>query len=164
MNKIELWDAYDNKLNKIDGITLVRGQPIPPGVYHLVCDVIVRHTDGTYLLMQRDPRKHHGLMWEATAGGSALRGETPLECAKRELREETGVVAHDLVEVGRETNNNSYYVEFFCITDCAKDSVILQEGETVAYKWVTLKQLLNMTAEHLVTQRMQQFLEELKQG
>ena len=161
---MEIWDAYDNKLNKIDGITLVRGQPIPSGVYHLVCDVIVRHTDGTYLLMQRDPRKHHGLMWEATAGGSALSGETPLECAKRELREETGVVAHDLVEVGREIDNNSFYVEFFCITDCAKDSVILQEGETVAYKWVTLKQLLNMTAEHLVTQRMQQFLEELKQG
>ena len=91
----------------------MRGQPIPSGVYHLVCDVIVRHTDGTYLLMQRDPRKHHGLMWEATAGGSALSGETPLECAKRELREETGVVAHDLVEVGREIDNNSYYVEFF---------------------------------------------------
>ncbi len=161
---MELWDAYDNKLNKLDGVTLVRGQQIPQGVYHLVCDVIVRHTDGTYLLMQRDPRKHHGLMWEATAGGSALSGETPLECAKRELREETGVVAHELVEVGRETSSNSYYVEFLCVTDCAKDSVTLQEGETVAYKWVTRKQLLNMSAKRLVTQRMQQFIEELKQG
>ncbi len=161
---MELWDAYDINFNKIDGITLTRGQAIPQGIFHLVCDVIVRHTDGTYLLMQRDPRKHYGLMWEATAGGSAFKGENPLECAKRELREETGVVADNLVEVGRETNNNSFYVEFLCVTDCPKNSIALQEGETVAYKWVTRKQLLNMTAEHLVTERMQQFIEELKKG
>ncbi len=41
--------------------------------YHLVCDIIVRHSDGTYLLMQRGYRKPYGGMWEASAGGSALR-------------------------------------------------------------------------------------------
>lgn len=41
--------------------------------------------------MQRDHRKHLGGMWEASAGGSALQGEKPLECAQRELFEETGV-------------------------------------------------------------------------
>ena len=90
---MEVWDAYDAHLNKIDNMTLVRGEKIPDGVYHLVCDVLVKHVDGTYLLMQRDFIKHYGGMWEATAGGSALRGETPFECAKRELREETGIVA-----------------------------------------------------------------------
>ena len=38
-------------------------------MYHLVCEVIVKHTDGTYLLMQRDKNKHYGEYWEATAGG-----------------------------------------------------------------------------------------------
>ena len=66
---MELWDAYDEKLNKIEGLTLVRGGEVPDGVFHLVCEIIVRHTDGTYLLMQRDPQKHLGGMWEATAGG-----------------------------------------------------------------------------------------------
>ena len=54
---------------------------IPDGFYHLVCEIIVKHTDGTYLLMQRDLNKHYGGMWEATAGGSAVAGENPLECA-----------------------------------------------------------------------------------
>ena len=76
---MEIWDAYDENYNIIEGMTLVRGDEafIPEGVYHLVCDIIVKHTDGTYLLMQRDPRKHYPLMWEASAGGSALKGESP---------------------------------------------------------------------------------------
>ena len=89
---MELWDAYDANFNKIEGITLVRGEEpsFSDDIFHLVCDIIVRHVDGTYLLMQRDLHKHFGGMWEATAGGSALQGETPLVCAKRELEEETG--------------------------------------------------------------------------
>lgn len=84
---MEIWDAYNAGFEIIEGVTLIRGQEstIPPGVYHLVCDVLVRHTDGTYLLMQRDPRKSYPNMWEATAGGSALKGETPVACAIREL-------------------------------------------------------------------------------
>ena len=59
---MELWDAYDAKLNKIDGMTLIRGEEVPDGVFHLVCEIIVRHADGTYLLMQRDPGRHLGRM------------------------------------------------------------------------------------------------------
>ena len=71
------------------------------GVYHLVCDIIVRHTDGDYLIVQRDARKHYGGMWEASAGGSAFAGESPLQCAARELFEETGIRTDTLTEVGR---------------------------------------------------------------
>ena len=161
---MEIWDAYDRNLEKIEGMTLIRGEKIPEGVYHLVCDVIVRHTDGEYLLMQRDSRKHYGGMWEATAGGSALQGESPLDCAIRELREETGIRAEYLEEVGRvrAAGHNAIYCEFLCITDCKKDSIILQEGETAAYQWVTQDELLSMKREELVTQRMQNFVDELK--
>ena len=65
----ELWDAYDNNFNRINGITLVRGEALPDGIYHLVCEIIVKHIDGTYLLMQRDFRKQYGGMWEVTAAG-----------------------------------------------------------------------------------------------
>ena len=163
---MEIWDAYDRNLEKIEGMTLVRGEKIPEGVYHLVCDIIVRHTDGEYLLMQRDSRKHYGGMWEATAGGSALQGESPLDCAIRELREETGIRAEYLEEVGRvrAAGHNAIYCEFLCITDCKKDSIILQEGETSAYNWVTQDELLSMKREELVTQRMQNFVDDLKPG
>ena len=163
---MEIWDAYDRNLEKIEGMTLVRGEKIPEGVYHLVCDIIVRHTDGEYLLMQRDSRKHYGGMWEATAGGSALQGEKPLDCAIRELREETGIRAEQLEEVGRvrAAGRNAIYCEFLCVTDCRKDSIILQEGETSAYKWVTQDELLSMKRDELVTERMQNFVDDLKPG
>ncbi len=127
---MEVWDAYDKEFNRIENMSLIRGESIPEGVFHLVCEVIVKHTDGSYLLMQRDRRKHFGGMWEATAGGSALQGEEPLVCAVRELREETGIDAGELTEVGRVRNddNHSLYVDFLCVTACDKASVVLQEG------------------------------------
>lgn len=162
---MEIWDAYDKEFKKIHNIELVRGRNVPDGIFHLVCDVIVRHTDGEYLIMQRDPRKHFGNIWEATAGGSALKGESPLECAIRELREETGIVSHSLTEVGRviSSENHSIYVEFLCVTDCEKDSIILQDGETSAYKWVNKNDLIRMKKDELVTDRMQKFISELQQ-
>ena len=67
----------------------------------MVSEIAVKHIDGTYLLMQRDFCKHFGGMWELTAGGSALQGESPMECAIRELKEETGIEAADLIELDR---------------------------------------------------------------
>ena len=158
---MELWDAYDEGLNKIDDMTLIRGKRIPEGVFHLVCEIIVKHTDGSYLLMQRDQRKPFGGTWEATAGGSALQGETPLECARRELREETGIDGEDLVEVGRVTTNDTVYVEFLCVTNCDKDAITLQAGETIAYKWVSRNELVAMERNILITKRIQKFIKDL---
>ena len=152
---MEIWDAYDAQLNKIDGKTLVRGEQIPDGIYHLVCNVLVKHADGSVLIMQRDLRKHYGGMWEATAGGSALIGETPLDCAKRELYEETGIVAQELTEVGRVVvdERHAIFVQFLCVTDWKKDEITLQEGETIAYKWVSKEQVLAMQGKELLTKR-----------
>lgn len=142
----EIWDAYDKEFNRIEDVKLIRGEVVPAGMYHLVCDIIVKHVDGTYLLMQRAYEKHCGGMWELTAGGSALEGETPFECAVRELREETGIVSCDLQELGRlvHDGHRSLYVEYLCITDWDKNAVSLQKGETIDYKWVDKNVLLEM--------------------
>lgn len=160
----ELWDAYNRDFEKVSGVTLVRGNKIPSGLFHLVCDIIVRHKDGEYLLMQRDFYKHFGGMWEATAGGSALKGESALACARRELKEETGIESGNLREIGRvvREENQSLYVEYLCETDSDKSAIRLQKGETVAFKWVSAKELREMKKAELVTQRIQQFIDELK--
>ena len=161
---MEIWDAYNKNFEKIEGMTLIRGKAIPDGIYHLVCDVIVKHTDGDYLLMRRDVRKHFGGMWEATAGGSALQGEDAVSCAVRELREETGIASGEFAEVGRviSDDNHTVYVEFLCVTDCRKDGIILQDGETSDFKWVAEDTLISMKKDELVTDRMQRFVDELK--
>lgn len=160
---VELWDAYDNEFNKIKDVTLVRGEPLPNEIYHLVCEIIVKHIDGTYLLMQRDFAKHYGGRWEMTAGGSALQGETPLECGRRELKEETGVVATELKEIGRIVHDvhHSLYVEYLCATDCDKGSIILQKGETIDYRWVDKKSLLEMSENELSAKRTMELIKEL---
>ena len=163
---MELWDAYDADLKKIEGVTLVRGEEaqIKPGVYHLVVDILVRHKDGTYLITQRDARKHYPLMWEASAGGSALQGESPLQAAIRELREETGIISEKLEELGTvvKPENHSVYVCYLCETDWDKDAVTLQEGETIAFSWVSREKLLSMSPDELLTYRVQKFVPELR--
>ncbi|MBR5446060.1 MAG: NUDIX domain-containing protein [Clostridia bacterium] len=151
----EIWDAYDRQFHKIENVALIRGEPVPEGMYHLACEVIVQHTDGTFLLMQRDPSKHLGSMWELTAGGSALAGETPMECAARELREETGVTASDWRELGRlaHDGHRTLYAVYLCTTDMDKDAVLLQEGETVDYQWVPADRLRKMGADTLASRR-----------
>ena len=157
---MELWDAYNSSFIKIKNVTLVRGEPVPKDMFHLVCDILVKHTDGTFLLMKRDHQKHFGGMWEATAGGSALAGENPLQCAIRELKEETGIISADLVELGREVSDKtrSIYIEFLCITDWDKNNISLQQGETVDYKWVSREELLSMKKDELATERMQKYI------
>lgn len=134
---MEIWDGYllNGALANQD---LVRGEPIPQGLYHLVSEILVRHVDGDYLLMRRDLRKpNYGGYYEATAGGSALKGENKESCARRELFEETGIYSDAFVEIGRYTSHDTIYYNFLCVTDCDKSSVSLQEGETTSYKWVS---------------------------
>lgn len=161
---MELWDAYDREGNRIAGIVLRRGEPIPDGVYHLVADVILRHSDGTYLLMRRDMSKQHGGgLWEATAGGSALAGEDAYACAMRELYEETGISVTSLTLVGTSVNEarDTLYREYAAETDCAKDAVRLQSGETMDYRWVTVDEMRAMRAEGLLTLRTRAYVDSL---
>jgi len=140
----ELWDCYDRDGNRIEG-TLVRGEPMPDGVYHMVCCVFVRHVDGDFLLMRRAPEKEmFPNIWEIGAGGSTLKGETAEESARRELREETGIDRGDFRYICRNWDHNDQYIYegFYCITDYPKDQIRCQPGETSGYKWVSLPEFL----------------------
>jgi isopentenyldiphosphate isomerase len=136
---MELWDAYDRNGNRT-GETLVRGEQIPDGRYHLVCEVLVRHVDGSYLCMKRSKQKDlfPGVL-EATAGGSALKGETPLDCVRRELREETGICWDEFTLIDKQVFPQRHYIacSYTCTVDWDKTAITLQEGETEGYLWKT---------------------------
>lgn len=53
---MEKWDAYDNKLNKLN-FDLIRGGNIPADVFHLVSEVIIINQAGSFLAMKRDNNK-----------------------------------------------------------------------------------------------------------
>ncbi len=141
----EIWDSY-HRDGTPAGVDLVRGRKIPNGLYHMICTVAVTGTDGSVLLVQRDRHKSYGGMWEASAGGSALKGESPEQCAMRELREETGIDGSGMKSEGFYTDDRfrSIIYEFSLTTDVPKDSVKLQEGETQAYRWVPRQEFAEM--------------------
>ena len=150
----ELWDGYyaDGTLS---GDTFERGKnDIPKGQYHLVCDVLVRHEDGDYLLMKRSYEKEkYGGFYEASAGGSAIKGEDKYACAYRELFEETGVKGDNLRELSRFVfdEKQCIFFSFLCITNCDKSSITLQEGETIGYKWVSEEEFIEfINSENII--------------
>ena len=151
---MEIWDLYDEQGRKT-GETWERSRAmeIPEGRYHIVCDVLIRHTDGDFLLTLRDPHKE---VWpgclEASAGGSALAGETPEEAARREMREETGLEpdAFELIGTTRRPGSRSLVCAYLAVVGCGKDAVRLQQGETVDYRWVGAPELLRMMREEPV--------------
>ncbi len=91
---MELWDLY-NESGESLGIDHIRGEEIPDNCYHLVVHVWIKNSNNQFLLSKRsENRPTFPLMWE-TVGGSVLKGETSIEGALREVKEEIGI---DLTE------------------------------------------------------------------
>lgn len=88
---MELWDVYDINRNKTSKI-MVRGQAFEKDNYHLVVHVCIFNSKGEMLIQQRQPFKEGWPnLWDITAGGSAIKGDTSQSAAERELFEEIGL-------------------------------------------------------------------------
>jgi len=133
----EIWDGYDEN-GELLGVDLIRGKAIPDGVFHIVASVLVKHTNGDYLIMQRDMNKTWSGFYEATAGGAVLKGETPEEGAIREVKEETGLSIKNPILLKRTINHKRRLIiyQYLATTTSFQTSVKLQPGETMAYKWL----------------------------
>lgn len=147
--KVELWDAYKadetlKEFTKTEDV-LIRGEKVPDGLCHAVAEVFVMHEDGSILLMRRDLNKtHYPGFWESGAGGAILKGESFINGAKRELLEETGILADDLVPNYTIFFKDRFYKGYVCRTNMDKDALKLQEGETIDYKWVDANTFLDI--------------------
>lgn len=146
----EFWDAYNANLEKT-GTYLIRGREIEKGLYHLVAEVVVMHTDGSFLAMRRDKNKPtYPSHWEISAGGAVLKDETPLQGAIRELREETGIVCNEMEKLYTITyeNSHSIHIGYICKGDFDKEAITLQKGETSEYRWVEHEKVLDFIHYH----------------
>ncbi len=143
MNNREVWDAYDADGNKL-GFDLYRdeAEKIPEGIYHIVAEIITVTKQKEVLITQRDPRKPFGTQWEFT-GGSVTKGESPLSGAVRELLEETGIrqFPENLTLLKIMTSGNGLYYIYANTVESHDVHVELQEGETVAYRFVPQEEL-----------------------
>jgi 8-oxo-dGTP pyrophosphatase MutT (NUDIX family) len=103
--------VYDNPWIKVTehAATAPTGRPAIYGVVsfkNLAIAVLPIHDDGTVILVGQNRFALLDYSWEVPEGGSPV-GEDPLEGARRELAEETGLVAASWREVLRAQLSNS---------------------------------------------------------
>ena len=121
--------------------------------------------------MQRDwNKKTNPGKFEVSAGGSALQGETAEACARREVKEETGLEIESLSLIQKDFHfkDRCYWHTFHALVNQDKDAISLQEGETIAYRWLSPAELLAFIdsdqAIHASIQRFERYYRRLKEG
>lgn len=138
---MELWDAYDAMGRKTGG-TLVRGEKVPAGLYHLVVHIWYRNKKGELLVQRRALSRAMPGLWACT-GGSALQGEDSEAALLRESREEMGIepelsrAARVLSYTTADTLTDVYLVPYE--GDAAQ--LRLQEEEVMDAKWISPEEL-----------------------
>lgn len=142
---MEQWDLFDENrqpLNKIH----VRGEKIEQGHYHVVVGIWTINSQNEILLTLRHAEKDfYPNCWENT-GGCVRAGEGSLQGAKRELFEETGidVKEEDFILFKTERTEDTFSDTYIVRVDRLVEELVMQEGETVAAKWVSLEELEEM--------------------
>ncbi len=149
---MEYWDLYDKDRNKLDKIAK-RGDSLLEGEYHLVVNAWVRNSKNEFLITQRAANKKFAYMWECT-GGSALKGETSIEAAVREVHEELGIdvdaTRGQLVgSTLREYPHCSDILDVWLFeSDASIDEVKIQEEEVCNAMWASVNQIKELYQNH----------------
>lgn len=141
---MELWDLYDKERRPL-GKTHERGKPIADGEYHLSVHIAIFTKDGRMLVQRRSPnKKHWGGLWDMSAAGSVIAGESSAEGASRELYEELGLV-YDFSAMRPQFTIN-YRVGFGDVyvieTDVDTREISFQDEEVAAVGFMTYDQII----------------------
>lgn len=146
----EVWDIYDENRIKT-GRTMIRGNEIKNGDYHLVVHVCIFNSKGELLIQKRTlNKKSYPGMWDVSVGGSAILGDSSQTAAERETLEEIGLKINLQDKRPRITLNfkggfdDVYLIEM----DVNIDELVLQEEEVSDVKWASLEEVLTLLKEN----------------
>ncbi len=153
--------AYDNPWITVwhDEVTRPDGQPGIYGLVHfesLAVGVVVLDDDDRILLVGQHRYSIDAMSWEIPEGGVPP-GESALDGAARELREETGVVADDWRELARVHTSNSVTDEFgilFTAHAVSHGEADPEGTEELEVRWLPFEEVLAMTLDGRITDSM----------
>ena len=152
----EMVDIYDADGNKT-GIINSKLNAHKEGLWHISAHVWIYRPDGHILLQKRAAHKEtFPSMWDISVAGHIDAGESPLEGALREIREEIGIRVDEkdleyAYTIRMEypypargwINREHCYVYLMCV-DFDADALTLQKEEVEDARFFTLDQFKNM--------------------
>ncbi len=150
--------AYENPWITVwhDDVTRPDGSPGIYGVVHfanVAAGVAVLDDDDRVLLVGQHRYTLDAYSWELPEGGVPP-GESALDGARRELREETGVEADDWRELARFDLSNSVSDEtgvVFAARATSHGAAAPEPSEELAVRWVAFSEALAMTMDGRIT-------------
>lgn len=143
----EIWDILTKDRQKT-GKTHRRGDVMNPGEYHLVVHACIFNEKNQLLIQQRQTtKKLFPNMWDLSASGCALAGESSTEAIQREVSEELGLKIDF-------TNILPYFSicyqdgfdDFYLIqrNDIDISKLVLQKEEVKNVRWASKDEVIQM--------------------
>jgi 8-oxo-dGTP pyrophosphatase MutT (NUDIX family) len=153
--------AYENPWLTVwhDEVSRPDGSPGIYGVVHfasLAVGIVALDADDRVVLVGQHRYTFDAYSWEIPEGGVPA-GELPLDGARRELREETGLVAARWREIGRFHLSNSVTDEagiLYLATDLTPGAAAPEATEELAVQWVPFEEALAMTLDGRISDAM----------
>ena len=138
----ELRDLYDINSNKTN-MTYHKGEKIPNGYYPMVVMVVIRNSNGDFLMQKRVESK--GGDWGVT-GGHPKSGETPIEGIITEVKEELGLdfSKENFIEYDSGCDGKDCYKMYFVTKDININDITIQQEELSEVRWFTMDELKGM--------------------
>ena len=135
----DLYDINSNKTNK----TYRKGDLISEGYYPMVVMVVIRNSNGEFLMQKRVESK--GGDWGVT-GGHPKSGETPIEGIITEVKEELGLdfSKENFIEYDSGCDGKDCYKMYFVTKDININDITIQQEELSEVRWFTMDELKGM--------------------
>lgn len=129
------------------------------GIYGVVemlpsCGVVAISADNHIALVSQWRYVHNKLSLEIPTGGS-LEGESPLEAAKRELVEETGLTAKSWIALGTVDNSNGVTTDvahMFLARNLSSGSMARQGDERIELHWMPFEDAIQSVMTGAITE------------
>ena len=165
----EMIDVLDEENGNLVGEIISKNEAHKIGKWHGSIHILIVNKDKTKTFLQRrsTQKKLYPNMWDIAVGGHISTGETALETAQRELKEELGLNLEDfdVKKVDRITeqltNNgiisNEYVTIYLVCGDIDISQIKLQEEEVSEIKWCSKKELNELIKQQKILPHIREY-------
>ena len=139
---MEIWDILDGD-GKPTGKTMIKGENIPEGQYHLGADIWIINSENKILIQKRSPQKALSPNVWAMTGGSVIKGESSRQTIERETMEELGIKLNtEKAQLLKRIKSDDVWIDtYFIKQDIDLRKIKMQEDEVCDIKWATYDEI-----------------------